>query len=204
MSRQKLTKFKKITFACYALIIALTIIMSNPTLAKADNRSNDSRSTFTQEWQTTIGTSMAILKQVITGNDCSNDPKENVLSAEEARMISLINQERAKAGLNDLEIDYSLVKLAKEKSLDMVSHNYFGHISTRLGSMYDQLQRERVLYQTAAENLAGAANVQKAQQYLIASPIHHWNILNPRFTKVGVGVVRGGPFGAMITQLFLG
>jgi uncharacterized protein YkwD len=203
MSRKKSTKFQRIIFACFSLIITLTIVVSTPTLVRADNRSNNSRSTFDQEWRQTVGTSMAILKQVITGNDSSNS-KENMISSEESQMISLINQERAKTGLKELEIDYSLVKLAKEKSLDMVSYNYFGHNSNRLGSVFDQLRRNRVLYQTAAENLAGAADAQKAQQYFLASPIHRWNILNPRFTKVGIGIVRGGPFGAMITQLFLG
>jgi uncharacterized protein YkwD len=206
MSRNSFIKNRNIIYACYSLIIVLLIIVSIPTqaLANADNRSNKSSSILSQEWRSVVGTSMTTLKQVITGNMNVDNPQEDVLSVEEAQMISLINQERAKAGLKELIIDYSLVKLAKEKSMDMVSHNYFGHISPRLGTIYDQLQREQILYQSVAENLAGTANTRKAQQYLFTSPSHRWNILNPSFTKVGVGIIRGGPFGAMITQLFLG
>jgi len=147
---------------------------------------------------------MTTLKQAITGNTDTDTSLNGTLSVEETQMISFINQERAKAGLNELVIDNSLVKLAKEKSMDMVSHNYFGHNSKQLGTIYDRLQREQIFYQSAAENLAGSGNVRKAEQYLFSSPTHRWNILNPGFTKVGVGIVHGGPFGAMITQLFLG
>ncbi len=204
MSCKLYTKNQRITFACYSLLIALFIVVTTPSLAKADDQSNNYGSILNKEWHSVVGTSMATLKQAITGNTAADNYQSNGLSSEEAKMISFINQERAKAGLNELVIDYSLVKLAKEKSMDMVSHNYFGHNSKRLGTIYDQLQREQIVYESAAENLAGTGNVRKAQDCLFSSPTHRWNILNPKFTKIGVGIVRGGPFGAMITQLFLG
>jgi uncharacterized protein YkwD len=204
MSCNQSIKTQKIILACYSVIIAFMIIVSTPALAKANNRSTDFSLTMNQERHAAVEASMATLKQVITGSNYADNLQRVALSAAETQMISLINQERAKAGLKGLIIDDSLVKLAKEKSMDMVSYNYFGHISNRLGTLYDQLQRNQIVYQFAAENLAGAASIQKAQRYFLTSPYHRCNILNPRFTKVGVGVVRGGPFGSMITQLFLG
>ncbi|MGE5581472.1 MAG: CAP domain-containing protein [Bacillota bacterium] len=202
---------RKITLACYSAIVALMIIVTNPTLAEAADRSYQEptktlqqQQNSKQEWQTTVQKSLAFLEKEFTGQDSSADVNHAVLSNEELKMISLINQERAKAGLNELKIDFSLVKLAQEKSRDMVDHNYFGHISERFGSIYDQLKRERIIYRVAAENLAGTSNFQKAFQYFMASPAHRSNILNPQFTRIGVGVIRGGPYGAMITQLFLG
>ena len=203
MSRKKQINTQRIFLACFSVVITLMAIVTTPALAKANDRSTNSSSTLSSEWRTVVGTSMATLKQVITGNTGADSPQENGLSNEEMQMITLINQERADAGLKELVVDDSLVKLAKEKSMDMVAHNYFGHTSDHLGTMYDQLKRNQVLYHAAAENLAGAADVQKAQQYFLNSPSHRWNILNPLFTKVGVGIVRGGPFGSMMTQLFL-
>ncbi|HYG57698.1 MAG TPA: CAP domain-containing protein [Symbiobacteriaceae bacterium] len=36
------------------------------------------------------------------------------------------------------------------------------------------------------------------------SPGHKANILNTGFTHVGIGIVDGGPYGKMFTQLFVG
>jgi uncharacterized protein YkwD len=33
---------------------------------------------------------------------------------------------------------------------------------------------------------------------------HRKNILNPAFTHIGIGVVKGGPYGTMFTQMFIG
>ncbi|HLN60492.1 MAG TPA: CAP domain-containing protein [Symbiobacteriaceae bacterium] len=36
------------------------------------------------------------------------------------------------------------------------------------------------------------------------SPGHRANILKPEFTKIGIGIVSGGPYGLMVTQQFIG
>jgi uncharacterized protein YkwD len=204
MSRNELMiPLKKLTLACFSVIITLVILACTPTLVRADNRNNNSCINLSQEWRTCVETSKAVLSQVLTGQNSYHNPQEAGFSIEENEMVTLINQERAKAGLTELTVDDKLVKLAQEKSQDMVAHNYFGHISDQLGTIYDQLQKERISYQIAAENLAGAPNVQKAEDYFIRSPAHRWNILNPHFSRIGVGIVHGGPFGAMFTQLFL-
>ncbi|HBE79508.1 MAG TPA: hypothetical protein DDW65_17285 [Firmicutes bacterium] len=204
MSRNELMiPTKKLTFACFSVIVTLVILACTPTPVRADNRSNNSSMNFSQEWRTCVETSKAVLGQVLAGQDSYHNPQEAAFSIEENEMVTLINQERAKAGLAELIVDDKLVRLAQEKSQDMVSHNYFGHISEQLGTIYDQLTKERISYQIAAENLAGAPNVLKAENYFIRSPAHRGNILNPHFTRIGVGIVHGGPFGAMFTQLFL-
>ncbi len=195
---------KKITLAFFTLIIALTITVCTPVIARAENRSNHPNSISDQDLKTSVKISMALLAKVITGNEPSGNSKANLLSSDEDEMISLINQERAKAGLKELELDLSLVKLAHQKSQDMVTHNYFGHNSKTLGSIYQQLEREKICYQIVGENLAGAGSGEKAQEYFIDSPAHRNNIFNPHYTKIGVGIVRGGPYGMFITQLFLG
>lgn len=125
------------------------------------------------------------------------------LTREEARMFELINQERAKAGLSQLEVDPTLTKLARDKSLDMVGHNYFGHYSERFGTIHDQMKAENISYNNAAENLAGGPDLTKTLCRLLASPAHRSNILNPKFKRIGIGIVKGSPYGKMITQIFV-
>jgi uncharacterized YkwD family protein len=119
-------------------------------------------------------------------------------------MLDLVNQERLKAGLKPLAVDYRLVRLARLKSQDMVDKGYFGHYSSTYGSPFDMMKGAGVQYRYAGENLAGAPTVARAHSALMNSPGHRANILNPDFTHVGIGVVSGGPYGKMFTQMFVG
>ncbi|MGQ9780503.1 MAG: CAP domain-containing protein [Bacillota bacterium] len=127
-----------------------------------------------------------------------------VLSAEERQMVELVNQERAKAGLAPLTVVPQLVEIARIKSRDMVTANYFGHNSPNFGSTFNLVKQWGIPYTYGGENLAGAADVITAHRMLMVSPGHRANILNPRFNRMGIGIVRGGPYGAYFTQLFLG
>ncbi|NLK00133.1 MAG: hypothetical protein GX318_02700 [Clostridia bacterium] len=126
------------------------------------------------------------------------------LSAEEHKMIQLVNQERVSRGLTALEIDLNLVKTARMKSQDMITKNYFAHQSPTYGSPFDLIKSQGISYRTAGENLAGASTVDLAHNNLMNSPGHRANILNPNYTHIGIGVVNGGNYGNMFTQHFIG
>jgi uncharacterized YkwD family protein len=122
----------------------------------------------------------------------------------EQKMVSLVNQERTKAGLQQLKVDNTLVQLARMKSQDMIDENYFSHTSPTYGSPFDMMKSAGVKYYTAGENLAGAGSVESAHASLMASSGHRANILNSRYNHFGVGIAVGGPYGNMFTQLFIG
>jgi len=126
------------------------------------------------------------------------------LTADEQQMINLVNQERKAQGLKPLEVDMQLVKLARMKSQDMIDKNYFSHTSPTYGSPFDMMKKYGVSYKTAGENLAGASSVATAHKNLMNSEGHRKNILNSSFTHIGIGIVNGGPYGKMYTQLFIG
>lgn len=126
------------------------------------------------------------------------------LSADEQRMIDLVNQERAKAGLAPLSVDMRLVDLARKKSQDMIVNNYFSHTSPTYGDPFTMMTRAGISYRTAGENIAGAPTVDQAHSALMNSAGHRQNILNPNYNRIGVGVANGGPYGKMFTQLFIG
>jgi uncharacterized YkwD family protein len=125
------------------------------------------------------------------------------LNADEQAMLNLVNQERVKAGLNPLQSDPTLVKLARMKAQDMIDKGYFSHTSPTYGSPFDLLRANGVTYSYAGENLAGAGSTSSAHTNLMNSAGHRANILNGNYTKVGIGVVSGGPYGKMFVQLFI-
>lgn len=134
----------------------------------------------------------------------SPPPSGGILSADEQRMLDLVNLERARVGLAALQVDPTLVALARLKSEDMVARGYFGHMSPTYGSPFAMMDRAGVKYRYAGENLAGAPTVDIAHRALMNSPGHRANILSPNFTHVGIGIARGGPYGYMYTQMFVG
>lgn len=135
-----------------------------------------------------------------TGTPNYNAP----VTSMETQMINLVNQERAKNGLQPLTIDMRIIKTARMKSQDMIAKKYFDHQSPTYGSPFDLIKSQGITYKTAGENLAGAATVDRAHTILMNSAGHRANILNPKYTKIGIGIIQGGPYGLMITQHFLG
>jgi uncharacterized YkwD family protein len=118
-------------------------------------------------------------------------------------MLNLVNQERMKVGLNELIVHEGLVKVARLKSKDMIDRGYFSHQSPTYGSPFDMIKNAGIAYTYAGENLAGASTVASAHKNLMNSTGHRNNILNVNYTHVGIGIVDGGPYGKMFTQMFI-
>jgi len=86
----------------------------------------------------------------------------------------------------------------------MIDKGYFSHNSPTYGSPFDMMKKYGVQYSYAGENLAGASTVSSAHTNLMNSSGHRANILKSNYTKVGIGVVSGGPYGKMFVQMFNG
>ncbi len=127
------------------------------------------------------------------------------LTADEQKMLDMVNQERAKAGVAPLKIDMRMVQTARAKSKDMIDNNYFSHTSPTLGGFASQIRTATGGdYSAVAENLSGGKTVEAAMKAFMNSAGHRKNILNPKFTHIGIGIVSGGPYGQMYTQHFGG
>ncbi|MFP3387178.1 CAP domain-containing protein [Brevibacillus sp. SIMBA_040] len=108
------------------------------------------------------------------------------------QVTDLVNQERAKAGLKPVELDASLNKVAQAKAADMSNNNYFDHTSPTYGSPFDMMKQFGVSYMTAGENIAmGQRTAEEVMNQWMNSEGHRQNIMNPSFTKIGVGFVNG-------------
>lgn len=120
----------------------------------------------------------------------------------EAEMLDLINQERTSRGLNALESDPEMREVAIKHSVDMFERRYFSHVTPDGKDPFDRMRDMDVRFRTAGENLALAPTLQIAHTGLMNSPGHRANILRPQFGRVGIGIIRGGRHGLMVTQKF--
>lgn len=120
----------------------------------------------------------------------------------EARMLDMVNQERAKEGLKPLKADPELAVVARAHSKDMFARGYFAHVTPEGKTPSDRARAARVPFLTAGENLALGQTLNICHQGLMNSPGHRANILEPSYGRLGIGILDGGIYGLMITQNF--
>ncbi|EQK30306.1 CAP domain-containing protein [Clostridioides difficile] len=137
-------------------------------------------------------------------NNNSGSTSEN-FSAYQKEVVDLVNVERAKAGLNPLTLDSSISNVATKKSQDMIDNNYFSHNSPTYGSPFDMLKKFGISYKTAGENIAmGQKTPKEVVNAWMNSEGHRKNIMNPNFSKIGVGVAQKSGGSIYWTQIFVG
>jgi uncharacterized protein YkwD len=108
-----------------------------------------------------------------------------------------MNQARANAALGALESDEDLEAVALVRVRNLIDNGYFDHYSPAGENAFSELGARGIRYRLAGENLARnnypeIRTVAAAFDGLMGSPGHRANILEPRFTRVGVAVVRSG------------
>ncbi|BAC12823.1 CAP domain-containing protein [Oceanobacillus iheyensis] len=162
-----------------------------------DQQANDSGEQASEEEATPPS------QQEEQNNQDQQDQEQNEeVSQFEQQVVELTNQEREKQGLQPLELDTELSKVAKEKSKDMQSSNYFDHNSPNYGSPFDMMQSFGIDYNTAGENIAqGQGSPEEVVNAWMNSEGHRANILNGDYTHIGVGHVENGNYW---TQMFIG
>lgn len=120
----------------------------------------------------------------------------------EQSLLQMVNRERTQRGLAPLQADSTLTNLARLKSQDMVAKNYFSHTSPTYGTPAQMLSRYNVAYKLFAENIAQGSSSAQIHSMWMNSAGHRANILNPKLTHIGIGVVaKGSNYTA--TQIFI-
>lgn len=114
------------------------------------------------------------------------------LDAAEQQVVANINAFRAENGLQPLKVSPNLSRAAAWMTEDMAAKNYFDHTDSLGRSAFTRVQQCGYASSGAGENLAkgfGAATVVEAWK---ASPLgHRENMLNSRWTVIGVGYAGG-------------
>ena len=120
-------------------------------------------------------------------------PTQDNIKAYEQEVIRLVNKERTKQGLKELQYDWELARVARYKSEDMRDQNYFSHNSPVYGSPFDMIKNFGISYKAAAENIAkGQTTPEQVVQSWMNSSGHRANILSTKYTHIGVGYAKEG------------
>jgi len=128
-----------------------------------------------------------------TGNGNTNTGTVAPDSTFATQVVTLVNQERAKAGLSALKVsNATLTKMALDKAKDMYNNNYFDHNSPTYGSPFDMMKKYGINYSYAGENIAkGQRTPQEVMTAWMNSAGHRANILSANFTTIGVAYYNG-------------
>ncbi|MEU3664311.1 CAP domain-containing protein [Streptomyces sp. NPDC032940] len=122
-------------------------------------------------------------------------------AAAEARVLQLVNAERAKAGCSPVAANSALRELAEDFSEAMADQGFFDHTDPAGATPWDRAEAAGIS-NLGGENIArGQADAQAVMDAWMDSPGHKANILNCDFQTLGVGV-HFGPGGPWWTQDF--
>jgi len=124
-----------------------------------------------------------------------------------ARVLQLVNAARTHGrrcggevfpAVAPVRLSSTLERAAREHVRDMASHNFFEHEGSDGSSPTQRLARTGYRWRLTGENIAyGPTSADEVVSGWLASPGHCENIMEPRFTEMGiafaVGWTRGNP-----------
>lgn len=121
-----------------------------------------------------------------------------------ATIMDLVNQARIDEGMLPVVHNQTLEDQATQYACEMITYDFFAHDNPFTGSDLATRAREfNYRYLVIGENLAaGQPTAQRAFADWMDSPGHRANILDARFTELGIGVRTGGSFGTYWVQEF--
>lgn len=125
------------------------------------------------------------------------------VSSYEQKVVELVNVERTKAGLPALKLDTAMSDVARMKSKDMATNNYFAHQSPTYGSAGDMLTKFGINWSAWGENIASGQRTPEAVVTAwMNSSGHRANIMSTNFSRIGVGYVTNANGTPYWTQMF--
>jgi uncharacterized protein YkwD len=112
-----------------------------------------------------------------------------------ADLLALINDRRADAGLPGLTWSPELARAAQVHVEDCSQRNRGSHIGSDGAMLEARIAREGLALRRASENWANAQSVQRAfalwWNEAPGNDPHRRNILDPKYTEIGIGVADG-------------
>ncbi|PLR76657.1 hypothetical protein CU633_15020 [Bacillus sp. V3-13] len=205
---------KTITRLLTTIMLTATLVFGMNYDAEAATvhtvQSGDTMWKISVRYQTGISEIINANRQITDPNKIYPGQKINIPTAAaavsvEAQVVKLVNQERAKYGLQPLKSNWEVARVARYKSQDMADKNYFSHNSPTYGTPFQMMKSFGITYRTAGENIAaGQRTAEEVVKAWMNSEGHRKNILSSGYTEIGVGYVKGGSYGHYWTQMFIG
>lgn len=117
------------------------------------------------------------------------------------QVVQLVNKERVKAGLKELVLDREIGKAAAIRAEEI--EKSFSHTRPNGSNFSTVLKESGIRYRSAGENIAwGQRSPEEVMNGWMNSEGHRANILNAKFTKIGVGYYKSSSGRNYWTQLF--
>ncbi len=119
--------------------------------------------------------------------------KGNSLAAVYAEsLVKLTNKDRDKNELGTLTVNPTLALAAQMKASDMAKNGYFAHFGPDGTAPWDWMKKAGYDYSFAGENLAvNFSDSKDVEHAWMNSPTHRANILNNRYSEIGVATAAG-------------
>ena len=122
-------------------------------------------------------------------------------------ILKLINKERRKKGLSDLQWSDELEKLARNYSKKMADGKFFSHYERNGDSVSQRALAMKIKgWRKIGENLFMSEPYDKLNSFAVEnwmkSPLHRQNILDQSFNTTGIGIAQSRDGTIYITQVF--
>lgn len=115
-------------------------------------------------------------------------------------LLTLLNQHRAAVHAPLLRLNTALSRASFDHSCEMFRDQRLQHQSADGASPFSRFAAHGVTYHVAGENIGVAsgsnavADVRVLDARMMSEPLggranHHWNIVNPAYTQIGLGVI---------------
>ncbi|MEV6316596.1 CAP domain-containing protein [Streptomyces sp. NPDC051776] len=114
-----------------------------------------------------------------------------------ARIVQLVNQERAKVGCSPLKTNAKLNAAAQKFTDAMARSGTLSHTGSDGSQVQDRVEREGYTWSRVGENIAqGQSSPEEVMNSWMNSQGHRENILNCSFREIGIGIHKGdnGPW----------
>lgn len=123
-----------------------------------------------------------------------------------ASLVDLANEDRKEDALGTLKVNSVLQAAAQAKANDMAAKGYFAHVSPDGRDSWSWFKAAGYSFSYAGENLAvNFSDSEDVEKAWMDSPTHRANILNGKFTEIGIATAEGeykGKKTTFVVQMF--
>ncbi len=121
-------------------------------------------------------------------------------------LVNLVNRDRSLQNLSNLKVNPLLEIAADLKAKDMAAKGYFAHNTPDGKNPWDFIDQSGYKYVYAGENLAvNFLDSDEIHRAWMNSPTHRFNIVNPKYTEIGIATSTGiykGRQAIFVVQMF--
>ena len=133
-------------------------------------------------------------------------PEPRDAAAAQAEILDRINALRKAVGAPAVRIDPKLCAVAQAYSERLRRERFFSHVAPDGSTLFQRLRTAGYVYRAAGENLGRADGALSAHFGIEHSPGHRLNVVDPRWSLVGIGIAEeeiDGRRDAFLTELFV-